>query len=390
MAHPEPRSPLPTAHKHWPVLDGLRGVAVLLVFLDHACRVQLGTLLDKLIYNLSLAGWIGVDLFLVLSGFLITGILFDSKASSTYFRSFYARRSLRIFPLYFGFLALIIGVATRIPGLAAVAPARLRDEQVYFWTYTSNFYYALSGTELPPTLGVFWTLAIEEHFYLIWPLVVFAFERRVLLAISVAVALASLGLRGALALAGTSLDAIFLMTPCRLDELAIGAAFALALRSPWYEPAKFRRFCGALGATSACVVAALFVMQGNAYHDSVAMTTLGLTGLGLAFASLLVLAISADPASWLARVAGSSILRTLGLYSYGIYVLHTLVIGLVHSYLFTPRDLPKLAGSEIIGHIAFVAVCGAATLALAALSYHGLESRLLALKRFFPMSPPSG
>ena len=147
--------------QHLPELDGIRGLAVLTVILHHGFGFELG--------------WFGVELFFALSGYLITGILVDAKGRHRgwdYFRGFYGRRSLRIFPLYYLVLLLVLVV---LPGLwpmtfALFDPAR--EHAAWFWSYTQNVLFAREGTILP---GVFhlWSLAVEEQFYLLFPLLIY-------------------------------------------------------------------------------------------------------------------------------------------------------------------------------------------------------------------------
>ena len=136
-------------------------------------------------------GWIGVDLFFVLSGFLITGILYDAKGGPHYFRNFYMRRSLRIFPLYYAFLILIFAV---MPLLRASGADHV-GKQVWMWTYLSNVLFARVGWEgMPAHTTHLWSLAIEEQFYLLWPLLVWLASRRRLIQLcvgSIAVAFAT-------------------------------------------------------------------------------------------------------------------------------------------------------------------------------------------------------
>src|SRR5690242_3161095 len=128
--------------------------------------------LQRLLVKASSYGVLGVDLFFVLSGFLITGLLLDAKGKPHYFRNFYARRTVRIFPLYYLVLFLLLVV---LPAVIAVPPAlaHARREQAWLWTYTSNFYIASKASWALGYVSHFWSLAIEEHFYLLWPLVVF-------------------------------------------------------------------------------------------------------------------------------------------------------------------------------------------------------------------------
>ena len=147
----------------------MRGIAILMVMLGHFwLGARPGDPAEQALYNFMQNGWIGVDLFFVLSGFLITGILLDAKGHDHYFRNFYARRALRIFPLYYGFLFLWFWVTPALISLAPNGPfTQGRDAQLWFWTYMSNNLSIVPGAVVPRGLNHFWTLAVEEQFYLI-------------------------------------------------------------------------------------------------------------------------------------------------------------------------------------------------------------------------------
>jgi peptidoglycan/LPS O-acetylase OafA/YrhL len=153
-------------------LDGIRGIAVLWVMLHHFQLYGEGfpptTFLDRQVERLTISGWIGVDLFFVLSGFLITGILLDSKSNTGYFRKFYMRRFLRIFPLYYGFLFAFMFVLPLIDPEGAEFQLQFK-EQIWYWTYLINW--KLATIYVSEYIGIshFWSLAIEEQFYLVWP-----------------------------------------------------------------------------------------------------------------------------------------------------------------------------------------------------------------------------
>lgn len=159
-------------NSHCLALDGIRGLAILAVTLYRLCKE-----LDPeahpvlaIIRRFAPVGERGVDLFFVLSGFLITGILLRTKSQPHYFRNFMARRVLRIFPLYF--LSLVLGILV-IPNLLNTNSFDLASrEQFYLWTYTSNFRMAWLNEWCFGAFDHFWSLAVEEHFYLIWPAVV--------------------------------------------------------------------------------------------------------------------------------------------------------------------------------------------------------------------------
>ncbi|NNM89221.1 MAG: acyltransferase, partial [Phycisphaerae bacterium] len=230
--------PFFSGRKHLPALDGLRGAAIFLVLLCHY-RDEFGAFgrIGHALAHVFGWGWVGVDLFFVLSGFLITGILYDCKGQESYFKNFYARRFLRIFPLYYGFLALfLLGLIVYRFGFpqdfsgSAVGRALWRY-QPWLWTYTFNFRCALHGnTGL--VVSQFWTLSIEEQFYLFWPLTVFLLPRGKLIYACVGIGVGSLVLRLIAAGAGASAMAIYTATPFQLDALATGSLLAMLVRGP--------------------------------------------------------------------------------------------------------------------------------------------------------------
>lgn len=171
----------PLAATHFAALDGLRGCAVLAVVLLHATSSlqHPATIAGGAIKKLFSCGWIGVDLFFVLSGFLITGILVDAKGRPRYFRTFYWRRSLRILPLYYGLLVVLFVIAPAVAGPAWRAGALPSSGQAWYWLHLQNF--VSLRNETAGYLGNLWSLAIEEQFYLVWaPLILITDRRRAL------------------------------------------------------------------------------------------------------------------------------------------------------------------------------------------------------------------
>ena len=161
-------------------LDGLRGIAILAVIAEHTLRLFHPTsVLSRLWAAFQESSWAGVDLFFVLSGFLITGILLDSRHDKRYFLNFYARRTLRIFPLYYAVLVIAILIVPAVMGFSKLPElySRLVANQLWLWTYLQNFAQA-SGPHALPGFGHFWSLAVEEQFYWVWPLAVFLLPRR--------------------------------------------------------------------------------------------------------------------------------------------------------------------------------------------------------------------
>lgn len=155
---------------HLQELDGLRGFAILLVLCSHLVSLPPGgrsPFVDRLVGMILGLGWVGVDLFFVLSGFLITGILVQSRGGPHYFRNFYARRSLRIFPLYYLFLAIATFISPLLLSPESILTLPKEHAWVY-WLYLSNF-----GGKPSEAFAHTWSLAVEEQFYLVWPAIVF-------------------------------------------------------------------------------------------------------------------------------------------------------------------------------------------------------------------------
>ncbi|MEM8865655.1 MAG: acyltransferase, partial [Planctomycetota bacterium] len=252
------------SRKHIPALDGVRGLGVLMVVIYHSSHVPSGDLLLQAFALVRSMLWIGVDLFFVLSGFLITRILISTHDSPQYFRSFYVRRTVRIFPLYYGVLfALFVGlpamawiVGGPIAELTASGAYRqLAEHQVWLWTYLQNFFQARGPTGQPgaglPGLGHFWSLAIEEQFYLVWPAMIWLVARgenltRRIAMLCCVIVTATLAIRSGLVISGAEPWAIFHWTFTRCDALAWGALAAALVSDAQFRVERRRWLQGAL------------------------------------------------------------------------------------------------------------------------------------------------
>ncbi len=382
-----PAAARPARGSHVPVLDGVRGVAILMVMCVHFIGdAPAYTPLGRAMVKLANYGVWGVDLFFVLSGFLITGLLYDAKGSVHYFRNFYVRRTLRIFPLYYSVLAALFII---LPALPVPYPAGLEESarhQAWLWSYASNFYLAVHRAWALPYVGHFWSLAVEEQFYLIWPFVVLALSRRSLLRVCVAVVAAALALRCALSLAGAGEVALVVFSPCRFDTVCIGAFVALAVRSAGLEPVArtARRWVGPL-------LALVFVASAwNALHGPALAVILPLRGtfVALSFGALLAASLAAKSDGAASRVLRSRVMSFLGTRSYGLYVFH----GIIAYAMFEHPGLFDALSARVGYGAAMVveAVGGAATsLAVAVASYELLEKRFLVLKNRLAPSEPA-
>ena len=370
---------------HIPVLDGMRGIAVLCVMVLHFTLVNAATSGEHLFLGVTRVGWVGVDLFFVLSGFLITGILYDAKGGAHFFRNFYMRRVLRIFPLYYAFLVFVFVLlpaarpATAIPG----------ETQFWLWTYLSNVLFARVGWEgMPGHTTHLWSLAIEEQFYLLWPLVVFFASRRRLVQICVgAIVFAELTRIG---LHFTAPDGIagYALMPARIDALAVGALVAVLAREP-SGAAMLLRFSRPvmLGAALwlAIVIARIRLTVGGTLPPLDVRVQLGAyTAIALLFGALLVRAMAAPDSSRRARVLSSATLGAFGRYSYALYLIHIIVRNAFHGQLTQMGGrLPTVLGSQVPAQVGVLLAGIGLSYALAFTSWHLFEKHFLALKRFF-------
>ena len=303
--------------KHIDALDGARGFAVLLVMMFHFAVNSLGhpdTQLDKIIYAMAATGWLGVDLFFVLSGFLITGILLETKASPNYFRNFFARRSLRIFPLYFAFLATMVWILPNLSNASAVN-FTINAEAPWCWSYLYNFKTAILGWSDTSIFTHLWSLAVEEQFYLIWPFVIWKLKPRTLTRLCSFLIFMSLAARIGFWRSGYPVASYTLM-PARIDALAIGSLIAL---TPPGNLFRKNQVAWLIFATSLFFLISTFIYSHGLYKENFGTVTLGISAAGIFFGSCIILSIDSR-GSFLNRFFSLKLLRTTGKYSYSLYL----------------------------------------------------------------------
>jgi peptidoglycan/LPS O-acetylase OafA/YrhL len=324
-----------------PRLDGLRALAFLAVFLNHSVHLPMA--------------WVGVDLFFVLSGFLITSILLRDRALPTaqYFGGFYARRARRILPPYLIVLALVAAL-----GLPGIEWSKI---WWHFFTFLQNFSVAWGyGTG---ALTPYWSLAVEEQFYLFWPVVVLLVPRRHLAVTCVAIVVAAPLLRACFTPRVDAYTVIFCVTPFRIDLLAAGALLAVARdRAPaTLDKAGPWAWLSAVLAALALFGPAAVWPAWRASAHSAAFNIWGYSCSVVLFASVLVITLTSRRA-WLDRLLEARPLATLGRISYMCYLVHEPALQLAWQYL------PQLAGAG---------VALLATLLFSLASWRWIESPLL-------------
>ena len=327
----------PTPKQRVPELDGLRGLAILLVLVFHYVS-QEGTSAPVFLQRLVILGWTGVDLFFVLSGFLIGGILMDARESSSYFKVFYIRRFFRIIPIYYLWILLyiaLIGIAgaqvTRFSNSNIRPPLNFEvyDHFLFLQNIVSYNFIGIAGA----WFGHLWSIAVEEQFYLVAPILVrfvsSGLLKRILVAVIVTVPLFRLFLLWGLHVPASS---VTVLMPCRADALSVGmlAAALWRMENPSRLIKERPRLLYFVLILLAPGVAALWGLAPQS--STLGMQSLGDTWLALFYATLLLLAIG-QPQSWIARLMRMAWLRELGVVSYCVYIIHIVVNVVLHALL---------------------------------------------------------
>jgi peptidoglycan/LPS O-acetylase OafA/YrhL len=366
---------------HYPPLDGLRGIAILMVIACHARIWDATNVFDRGVLILLNFGQHGVDLFFVLSGFLITGILLDSKGSPGYFQTFYVRRTLRIFPLYYLYLGLRLLLIPALANHLHVASSPLVASQAhsaFFWLYSSN----LLGIFYPGTVvggGLFhlWSLAVEEQFYLFWPLIVFLFPTRALSRLCLALVVLALVSRGYLCHIGSG-DLASGLTFCRLDALAAGSLIAITVRRE-ISQVRLRLLGQGLTVSSAMCIAVYMILRGWEMHGDW-VTTFGVSLAVILSTGILLIVISGEPLTQ--RILSLAILRRVGKYSYSMYVFHFVVFRALAAPM-AHLHLPDIAGSHVLQQLFAFLIVSSCTFLIGMASWYAFEMWFLRLKDRF-------
>ncbi len=381
----EPRPARSTSLRHIPALDGLRGFAILLVFIFHYGGGSSSP--NPVLHFIGLVRvglWIGVPLFFVLSGYLITGILWVSYSNQHWWKNFYIRRSLRIFPLYYLSLAII--------GVTAFGFGDVHRYFQHIWPfalYLQNLPFAFTMSDLgsPARGDIYWSLAVEEHFYLVWPFLLFtARTLRQARLYCVAIFVLSFAFR----IYGTSPAHEILFIPgntlSRVGELAIGAYLALLAQDSQTTWDRATHYAPTIAILSFVTYVALGCYTGTLAPVSRGMIVFGMPCVGILFGTVLMLCMRQG--TWMERCAETRWLRKLGKISYGVYIYHALAMPLAVAA--SMLVLPQSAHNAFLGaRFIFGALF---SVGFALISFKFFESPFLILKdrftqRRYPVPP---
>jgi peptidoglycan/LPS O-acetylase OafA/YrhL len=365
-----------------PALDGLRGIAIILVMVHHFTYYRPTSGIDALIGSVVFFFWIGVDLFFVLSGFLITGILLDTRGSQRYFTSFYARRTLRIFPLYYLVLFVAFVVLPKFPVVHPVLAGQADlPPQWPYWLYLTNFSIA-DGGWVHGWVDVGWSLAIEEQFYLVWPLVIWLFPTRLVVWLCTAIFVGEVFARSFARASDVAVLPIYVLTWFRLDGLVIGALLAVAQRRGMM-PA-LDRLVPAVVIVGVAGLIAVTILGGHTWWWNRRMQQFGYSLIAIVGGAMLVSAVNRPADSLWPRMLSAGWLRAFGKYSYGLYLIHPPVMRAVREYVFNPQEYERFGILPWTAQVLFYGAAAAPTFALAWLSWRLFESPILRLKARFP------
>jgi peptidoglycan/LPS O-acetylase OafA/YrhL len=358
-----------------PELDSLRGMAILLVLFFHGFGFQFGAArlprLAHLFVVATMPGWVGVNLFFVLSGFLITGILLDSKHQPNYYRRFYTRRALRILPAYYALLLILF-----------ISPLTgwFEHRQISWQFVALSFVYLSNVTGffgVPLQYGALWSLAVEEHFYILWPTVVRSLSRRAICYFAIAITVICPMLRAIAFKLGFQYGAGY--TWLVADGLAAGSLLGLLSRSWLADRRRMKRISIACMAGGAALIAA-----GVPFGILLGRTFLGgvfrLTVLNVFFTGALgaTLVLGTGSLRWIVL---RPTLQFFGKISYGLYLIHMLAFDFADHLIaqYFPDPVAAVRGSFGLMCLRF-GIAAAIAIVVAALSRKYFEEQFLRLK----------
>lgn len=384
-----PSVKIPGESRHFPELDGIRGLAISMVLIAHGVdflRIVPGkgepgfSTWGKLALQVGLQGWGGVDLFFTLSGFLITGILLRARSKPNYFSSFYARRALRIFPIYYFALVAFLLVAHVSGTVASRLPVGPHGVASYFF-YLQNwpcFWQSWAG--LTGLWGVYWSLAVEEQFYMVWPTVVRFVPLRAILLICIAGFAAGWPVRLFLVHHHGLFIGVMQSPFSRLDGLFLGAAIAL-YREIYGRAVPMRWAVASLLVGCALILYVVLIHPDELFGSGSHIWSAGVTAFALIAGGMVAASHYRPPV--LHRILTTRWLLFSGRISYGMYVYHLAVYTVVsHEWVVLLKrydlSLSPLRAAVVL------AIAIAAVTVVSALSFRFFETPFLRLKRFFP------
>lgn len=387
--------------RHIATLDGIRGLAALAVFLNHATVIEEGHWADQLFSRATFLNGCAPMLFLGLAGYLLTGILLRKKGKPHALRDFYIRHWLRIWPLYF---AVVFVTTVVIPYFLPKRLLIYEDSggpDWMYWTFMSNISMAIDGTNKSKILDITWSLAVEEQFLMFWPLIVLSCSRRTVIWACVLLAIFSTTSRLYMVWAEFHPVAIYVFSFGRMTSLALGSLLAFYASDPEF----LKRFRPAARYVGLWVIPAIWLILavernlGWSYEAGTIRTagplsrSIGDLVAAAGMLSFILCGLTTTPGSRLYAVLINRPLQLVGRYSYGIFFFHTGIIWLARSVIYRPPGkageyqplfhFQGWGGTYIFDQVLFISLTFGMTFVLAMASYHLYEVHFLKLKKHF-------
>jgi len=290
--------------------DGWRGIGIFFVVLAHY------------IPSVFIGSWVFMEMFFVMSGFLITGILMDSKTKSNYYKRFIYRRTVRVFPLYY--LSLLI--------LFFLLPhnwldlSYYREHQGWFWLYIQNWLYSIEGWPDVKALHHFWSLAIEEQFYIIWPLFVWLFSSKALMRFCIVLFFGSIIFRNIGLEMGFVMPFPYVATLGRMEPIVLGAMIAIFIRT---DKTLLEKLTYPVTVLSGLIMAGLFIIASNMKFELPLHYQITYTIVAIFFAGMITMTICSDRLLVFKRLINLPFFRVLGVMSYCIYIFHYPILSIM-------------------------------------------------------------
>lgn len=292
-----------TPGKYIQEFDGWRGVGIVFVVLAHYLpKVFIGS-------------WVFMEMFFVMSGFLITGILLDTKSKPGYYSRFIYRRTVRVFPLYYLSLVILFFLIPK----SWIDLSYYREHQLWYWLYAENWLYAIDGWPDVKALHHFWSLAIEEQFYIIWPVVVLLFSPKNLVRFCIFLFFFSIAFRNIGIHQGFVMPFPYVATFGRMEGIVLGAIIAVLVRT---NKSVLERFTLPVTVISGILSFILFLVADKMIFQDPIHYTVNYTLVDIFFAGMIVLTLCSKQLKGFKIILNQSFVRKLGVMSYCIYIFH--------------------------------------------------------------------
>ena len=343
--------------------DGWRGVGICFVVLAHYFPTYF------------IGSWVFMEMFFVMSGFLITGILLDSKCKTGYYRKFISRRIVRVFPLYYLCLAVLFFLLPH----SWLDLGYYRQHQAWFWLYGENWLYSIQGWPKVKALHHFWSLAIEEQFYIIWPLVVYLFSMKGLARFCLFLFFFSVFFRNiGMPWLGFVMPFPYVATFARMEPIALGALIAILVRTDKTILEKYTiRTTWIAGILSVCC----FVIARSAFFEKPVHYMINYTLVDVFFAGLITMTLDGSTMPLFRRLLNHPWSQQIGIMSYCLYIFHYPIEDIIQVNYLTP--LQQFTGSVNLGKLLCLAIALVITIPVVYLIHKKVEVPFWKLKRYF-------